>query len=241
MNIRADLHIHTALSPCADNEMTPNNIINMAILKGLDVIAITDHNSCKNALACINASRGKNLIIIPGMELQTREDIHVLCLFSKIDEALLFQDIVYSELPDINNKTNLLGEQILYDSDDNITGYENRLLINSTDISFDEAYFKVTNLNGAFIPAHIDKESYSVIWNLGFVPDYLNIKTVEYFNKERINEYMSRGIVGRNYKLIKSSDAHYLYEIMEREFSQEIKIEGEKFNCGDVISILRGV
>ena len=182
MDIYADLHIHTALSPCGDNNMTPNNIVNMAKLKGLGVIAITDHNSCENVKSCISAASETNLIVIPGMELQTREDIHVVCLFNSIDKAYTFQDYVNKHLPNIKNRPDIFGEQIVFDKNDNIIGYNEKMLLTSTDISFDEAFEAVKNLNGVFIPAHVDRQSFSILYSLGFIPDYLPIKLLEYYS-----------------------------------------------------------
>lgn len=222
MVYKMDLHIHTALSPCGDNEMTPNNIINMSIIKGLDIIAITDHNSCKNARACIETAIGKDIIVIPGMEIQTREDIHALCLFKAINCAEQFGEYVYLKLPDIKNKAELFGEQLILDSNDKIIGNIDRMLLAAADISFDDAFYAVNELDGVFIPAHIDRKGFSLIWSLGFIPKYLNIKTIEYCSIDKINELIKKGIINRNYNFIKSSDAHYLYQIMEKEEAFEI-------------------
>lgn len=238
MVFKGDLHIHTALSPCGDNDMTPNNIINMSIIKGLDIIAITDHNSCGNARACMETAVGKDIIVIPGMEVQTREDIHALCLFKDINYAEEFEKYVYLKLPDIKNKAELFGEQLLLDLNDKIIGNIDRMLLASADISFDDAFYAVNELDGVFIPAHIDREGFSLILNLGFIPKYLNIKTVEYFSIDKINELIKKGIINGSYNFIKSSDAHYLYQIMEREEAFEIKI-GVNFSISNVIEYLK--
>jgi PHP family Zn ribbon phosphoesterase len=218
MKVYVDFHIHSALSPCGDEDMTPNNIVNMAMLKGLDAIAITDHNSCENAEACIEAGKRVGLIVIPGIELQTKEDIHIVCLFRNIYEAYIFQEYVFSHLPPIDNNENLFGAQLILDRDDNIIGKNPKLLLTSANITFDEAFFKVQELNGAFIPAHVDKESFSVISNIGFVPEYLPIGTLEYHSQNQLNSMIKRGIIKNYYNFIKSSDAHYLEQILEREF-----------------------
>lgn len=209
MKIFVDLHIHTALSPCADNDMTPNNIVNMAKIKGLDAIAITDHNSCENVNACIEAGKAADVIVIPGMELQTKEEIHLICLFKDLNSAQEFQKYVYNRLPSIENVVELFGQQLLFDSNDNIIGHKRELLLSSVDISLDDAVSNVKKLNGVCIPAHVDREAYSIISNLGFIPDYLNLRTIEVSNKH-YGKY-------RGFRTITNSDAHYLIDILERE------------------------
>lgn len=209
MKIFVDLHIHTALSPCADNDMTPNNIVNMAKIKGLDAIAITDHNSCENVRACIEVGKAIDVIVIPGMELQTKEEIHLICLFKDLNSAQEFQKYVYKRLPSIENVVELFGQQLLFDSNDNIIGYKRELLLSSADISLDDAVSNVKKLNGVCIPAHVDREAYSIINNLGFIPDYLNLRTIEVSKKYN-------GKYG-GFRTITSSDAHYLIDILERE------------------------
>lgn len=217
MNIYADLHIHTALSPCADESMTPNNIVNMAVLKGLGAIAITDHNSSENAGACMDAAMGTGLVVIPGMELQTREDIHVVCLFNSLDVANSFQEYVYNHLPHVKNRADIFGEQILFDKYDNVLHVNEKMLLSSSDISFDDAFETVKKLNGLFIPAHVDRDSYSVLYSLGFIPDYLDIKLLEYHSNKNLELLINKGMLTGKYKYIKSSDAHYLHQILEEE------------------------
>jgi 3',5'-nucleoside bisphosphate phosphatase len=209
MEIYVDLHIHTSLSPCADNDMTPNNIVNMAKIKGLDAIAITDHNSCENVCACMKVGKTADIIVIPGMELQTKEEIHLLCLFKDLNSALEFQEYVYNHFPYIENVVDIFGQQLIIDSSDNIIGHKRSLLLSSADISLDDAITNVQRLGGICIPAHVDREAYSIINNLGFIPDYLNIRTIE-VSKKYSGEY------GR-FKTIRDSDAHYLFDILERE------------------------
>ncbi|SHE96639.1 PHP domain-containing protein [Caloramator proteoclasticus] len=217
MKLYYDFHIHTGLSPCADDDMTPNNIVNMAKIKELDVIAITDHNSCKNVEACLKVAEKVGMLVIPGMELQTKEEVHVLCLFKDLDSALCFQEFVYNRLPNIKNKPDIFGNQIIFNENDEIVGYEEKLLLNSADITIDEAFYRVKELGGQFIPAHIDKDTYSIISNLGFIPDYLDIKTLEYSSYEKINKLINSKLLKNTYILIKNSDAHNLGQISERE------------------------
>ncbi len=222
MKIYTDFHIHTALSPCGDNDMTPNNIINMAKIKGLDAIAITDHNSCENVSACMEVGKENDLIVIPGMELQTREDVHVLCLFSELDTALEFQNFVYSKLPPLKNNVNLFGEQLIFDKYDNIIGHNERLLLTASDLTLNDAFKKVNELNGAFIPAHIDRDNFGIVFTLGFIPKDLTMSTVEYSSKDGLQKLIKCGFVENGYNFIHSSDAHYLENLLEQENEMEI-------------------
>ncbi|MGE5628505.1 MAG: PHP domain-containing protein [Solirubrobacterales bacterium] len=222
MKIYTDFHIHTALSPCGDNDMTPNNIVNMSKIKGLDVIAITDHNSCENVPACIEAGKEIDLLVIPGMELQTREDVHVVCLFPDLESAMEFQELVYSKLPPLKNNENLFGEQLVFDKEDNVVSHNERLLLTASDLTLNDAFQKINELNGAFIPAHIDRDNFGIIYTLGFIPENLTMSTLEYSSKDKLKKLLACGMVGNNYKFIHSSDAHYLENILEQENEMEI-------------------
>lgn len=235
MKVFTDLHIHTALSPCADNSMTPNNIVNMALLKELDVIAVTDHNSAENAGAVLKCAEGTRLTVIPGMELETREEVHVICLFPDLKAALGMQKLVYGSLPCIANREDIFGSQIIMDEHDNVVGGIERMLITASGLSIEEVIRYAGDLGGAAIPAHVDRQSYSIISNLGIVPDHLGIKFLEVsksfdFEKDR---KAFPGILG--YQLVKSSDAHTLGDILEREFF----IELEEISAGGMINKLR--
>jgi 3',5'-nucleoside bisphosphate phosphatase len=223
MILKTDFHIHTALSPCGDEDMTPNNIVNMAMLNGLDAIAITDHNTVENVAACMKVGERVGVTVIPGMELQTREDVHVICLFAELEKAISFQKLVYDSLPPLNNNEKVFGQQLIMDENDNIIEKNNRLLLTSTSISIDEAFEEVKKLGGVFIPAHIDKSANSIIENLGFIPDYLDIKNVEYKSMDKINMFLKAGFIKSSYRLIKSSDAHYLQDIQQDENKLECK------------------
>lgn len=217
MKFYYDLHIHSALSPCADDDMTPNNILNMAKLKGLDIIAITDHNSCKNLKPCMEIGKELDILVVPGMELQTMEEVHVLCLFKTLDAAMEFQDWVYYNLPKVKNKKELFGRQFIYNELDEIVGEEEIMLLSSANVSIDKAYNKVKSLEGLFIPSHIDKESFSIISNLGFIPYNLSIKALEYVDLIKLEKLKIKGFIPDDVKFIKNSDAHHLGLISEKE------------------------
>ncbi|SEF45111.1 hypothetical protein SAMN05660865_00254 [Caloramator fervidus] len=237
MKVYYDFHIHSGLSPCSDDDMTPNNIVNMAKIKDLNVIAVTDHNTCKNVEACIKVGKREGILVIPGMELQTKEETHVICLFNNLDSAILFDEYVYSKLPDIRNKPDIFGNQIIYNEYDEVIGIEEKLLLNSVDLTIDEVFYRVRELGGILIPAHVDKDSYSVIANLGFIPDYLDIKTVEYTNLKRLNKLIDDKILKNNYIFIKNSDAHSLGQISEKENYIDIEV----LTMEEIIRFLKGL
>ncbi len=222
MKFAVDFHIHSALSPCADDDMTPNNIVNMAILKGLDLIAITDHNSCKNLTAIMEVGKKQGLMVIPGMEVQTKEEVHILCLFKDLDIAMKFDEIIYESLPDVKNSEEVFGKQLIMDSQDKIIGKLEKLLISSSSLSIEETFDLVRAFGGFCIPAHVDRTSYSIISNLGFIPPALNIKTVEFSKRNEPQDIIRKFPFLKKFNYIISSDAHYLWDISEREFFIEI-------------------
>ncbi|MDR2591149.1 MAG: PHP domain-containing protein [Oscillospiraceae bacterium] len=218
-----DFHIHTALSPCADNDMTPNDIVGMAILGGLDAIAITDHNTIGNVAAVIKAAEnaekqhGRPLLVLPGIEVSTAEEVHVLCLFADIEDAISFDADLSSFYSIMPNREDIFGSQIIFNENDEKIKVMERMLIAPTSISFDSLHALTDEHNGAFIPAHIDRDSFSVISNLGFLPPHLKIKTVEVTQKgiEKNNNTYTDNFSKHN--IITSSDAHQLWTINDKE------------------------
>lgn len=167
---RADLHVHTVLSPCAGVEMIPPVIVAAALNEGINLIAITDHNSSANAGAVIEAARGSGLTVLPGMELQTREEVHLLCLFDTLDQALAWQTITDSHLPYLPNDPERIGEQYIVDETGAFLRNEERMLITSVGLSLEQAVEGVSALGGWCIPAHVDRRAYGLIPVLGLVP-----------------------------------------------------------------------
>jgi len=222
ISVYYDLHIHSALSPCANDDMTPNDIVGMAILNGLDLIAVTDHNSLLNSEAVIKAAKsartqtGQELIVLPGAEITTVEEAHVLCLFSNLDAAKSFETEMTPFYSTLSNRIDIFGTQTIYDENDHVIGELERMLIAPTSISFDDLYHLVHKYQGAFIPAHIDRSSFSVISNLGFIPPHLKINTVEISPIGAENGYhlLNPDLVG-NRTTIFSSDAHQLWTIKD--------------------------
>ncbi len=228
MNIAVDLHIHSALSPCGDNDMTPNNIINMALLKGLDAIAVTDHNCAENVEAVMKLGHKKGIVVVPGMEVQSKEEVHLLCYFAGLDRVLDFQRRVYNNLEGENNP-DYFGEQLIMDEMDRVVGHNRRLLIGSTNLSVERIVDLVVREGGRVVPAHVDKKAYSIISNLGFIPPDLDIKSIEVSRPGNIAGLLHQYGQLKGYRIIHSSDAHRLEDIQEREFFMEV---GEKSVSG---------
>ena len=218
-NLSYDLHIHSCLSPCGDDDSTPSNIVGMAAIKGLDVIALTDHNSCRNTPAAKKTADEYGVIFIPGMELTTAEEVHVLCLFETVEAALDWDRFVYDRLIKIRNKAEIFGNQILYNESDEITGYEENLMINATTISFGEVYSLVHEYDGIMIPSHLEKSSTSLISNLGMIPEDSQFKTVEVNHLDKLHELKRNHPYVNECRIICDSDAHRLVDIREPELT----------------------
>ena len=215
MEFYYDLHIHSCLSPCGDMDMTPNNIAGMAAIKGLQIIALTDHNTARNAPALIKAAEQYGIIVLPGMELTTMEEAHVLCLFSNTDDALAFDAYVYERLMKVKNKPEIFGEQVMMDENDEPVGNEEYLLINATSISFDEVYDAAASYHGIMIPAHLDKSTTSLISNLGFIPPGSKFTCAEVKNLSKFHALRKEHPYLDGCRIISDSDAHYLEDIAE--------------------------
>lgn len=195
--------------------MTPANIAGMAALKELDVIAVTDHNSCKNCSAVIKAAKEYDITVIPGMELTTMEEVHVVCLFETLEDAMKFDDYIYRRLIAFPNNEDIFGQQLIMDEEEHILGKIPELLINATEITFDSVYPLVTKYHGIMIPAHIDKNANSLLANLGFVPPDSKFTCVEVKNLEHLHSIQKSNPYIRDCKVISDSDAHYLEHISE--------------------------
>lgn len=210
-----DLHIHSCVSPCADEDMTPNNIVNMAKLKGLDVIALTDHNTCANCRATMRAGSRAGLFVIPGMELCTAEDIHTICLFDNIDGAERFSAEVHSRLPAIANRPDIYGEQTILDEDDNPVGDEPLLLLNAAMIGIYELLGLAARYGGAVFPAHIDRQAYGILGVLGSLPKDLGFAAVELSSACDKEDFFRLHPETAGLRLLRNSDAHSLWQINE--------------------------
>jgi len=210
---RADLHIHTCLSPCADLTMSPKRIINTGLVKKLDIIAVCDHNSAENVHAALNASRNTRLTVIAGMEITSAEEVHVIALFATYDAVHALQELVYENLTAGENDEALFGAQIIVNASDEIEGYNKRLLIGATSLPIKRIVDEIHRLGGLAIASHIDREAYSIIGQLGFIPDDLELDALEISSSTTIAAAIERFPQIKKYTLISSSDAHYLDDI----------------------------
>lgn len=230
MRIACDLHIHSCLSPCGDNDMTPNNIVHMAKLKGLDAIALTDHNSCLNCGAAARAGACAGLLVVPGMELCTAEDIHCICLFATVAAAEAFGREVRALLPDIPNRPDIFGEQLVLDEGDNAVGREERLLINAAAIDFDSVYGLVRAHGGTAFPAHADKAANGVAGILGALPPEAGFPAAELSPSCDAEAFVRANPSFAGLPLLHDSDAHYLWQIAERD-AQPTAESGRMAGC----------
>ncbi|MHB8962078.1 MAG: PHP domain-containing protein [Saccharofermentanales bacterium] len=239
--IRCDLHIHSALSPCADNSMTPCNIVNMSVLKGLEAIAVTDHQSCTNVAAASAYAAKAGLIVIPGMELETAESIHLICLFPTIEGAKEFEKTVRRSMPAIRNSEQIFGEQLIFNDADIVTGKEEQMLLASSGLSFSEALLQVESYGGICYPAHVDRASYSVISVLGTIPPEYRGRYLEISLNCDIGTLTGTNPEAGKYEFIRASDAHFLEDIYEPGFMVEIAqpVVGET-DISLIINALRG-
>jgi len=195
--------------------MIPPLIVSYAVEAGLDIIGITDHNSAENVAAVIEAARGTSLKVIPGMECESTEGVHIVCLFDEVEDALRMQEIVYSHLPDLPNRAETFGAQFVVDAEGEFVRYNDRLLLISTDLSLIEIANHVLELNGFAFPSHIDRRSYGIYGVLGFLPEIPRFHALEISRhitpEEAVTAYPDIG--GR--KIFQSSDAHRLSELGE--------------------------
>ncbi len=219
LSLTYDLHLHSCLSPCGDEEMTPANIAGMAAVLGLDVIALTDHNSSKNCPALMAAAKEYGVLAIPGMELTTAEEIHAVCLFARLEAALDFDQYVYQRLVPFPNKEEIFGRQLIYDCQDQICGTIPNLLINSTEISFEGLWELVRSFDGVMFPAHIDKSSTSLLSSLGMIPPDSKFTTAEVKDLKRLHQLKREHPYLEQCRIISNSDAHYLEHIHEPELT----------------------
>lgn len=211
---RADLHVHTVLSPCAEVEMIPPFIVDRALELGIQIIAISDHNASANVHAVQKAAHGTGLTVLPGMEVQTREDVHLLCLFASLPDLETWQHHVDLSLPDEVNPAEHLGEQFVVDENGEYLRTEMRLLLNSTNFSIEDVVQQVDALGGLVIPAHVNRTAYGLFPTLGFLADWWNFPALEISRHITPEALHSQFPSSKNHSLIQSGDAHRLDEIL---------------------------
>jgi hypothetical protein len=206
----ADLHIHSCLSPCASLDLSPRHIVERAKAESLDIIAVTDHNTAKNVRVIMGLAERWGLKVIPGMEVQTREEIHLLALFPDWPSTAAWDEEVRRYLPDVRNDPEVFGDQPIVDDEGNILEFEERLLLNSIDLSLEEVKRRVEGHGGMTIPSHFDKGSFSLISQLGLIPEDMELEVLEVSRK---THFPSLGNVSPHIPRIISSDAHRLEDI----------------------------
>jgi 3',5'-nucleoside bisphosphate phosphatase len=214
--IRLDLHVHTVVSPCAEVEMIPPLIVKRAHDLGLDLIAITDHNTAENVEAVQVAARGTGIVVMPGIEVQTREEVHLLCLFDTLDQICAWQAMVYNSLPSLANRPDVFGAQFVVDATGDFLRENERLLLTSVAMSTEETVAAVREIGGLPIAAHVDRPSYSLLGSLGFVPEGLALGGLEISRRQTAQGFRGKYPSLAHWPLIGSSDAHQLADMAVR-------------------------
>ncbi|MCH4889039.1 PHP domain-containing protein [Acidaminobacter sp. JC074] len=223
MKLYYDFHIHTGFSPCGSEDMSPNNIVNMSIIKGLDAIAITDHNGIGNVRVTVEVGEKLGLIVIPGMEIQTVEDVHMVVLFRDIIALENFYQGIKDKRLMIKNKPERFGEQVIFNDQDEIVGYEDNYLITPYSLTINEIIKTVQSLDGVVFPAHINRNSFSIIKSLGFIDKDMAIENIEWYGKRPDDAEDIEKRMFRKYRELINSDAHDLISISERENYLEVE------------------
>ena len=220
-----DLHIHSCLSPCADDDMTVNNIAGMAALKGLQIVALIDHNTCGNCRSFFTACRRQGLIPVAGMELTTAEEIHMVCLFEDLEQAEAFEeDLRPFRLP-VKNKPEIFGNQLYLDEDDEVTGTEPFLLPPATALPIEEAAALAVSRGAFCFPAHVDRPANEIIGVLGDLPEKPFFPVVEYSSNADPALLEEQVPALRGKRRLTDSDAHHLWDISEAEHALDLPDE----------------
>ena len=203
--VRADLHVHTCLSPCADNQMGTLAIVEQAKKAGLDMIGICDHNSGENVGAMMKAGMREGLAVLPGVEVTSREEVHILGLFNTEHDLMCLQDIIYENLPGQNDEESF-GPQLIIDEYGNVVGKNTRLLIGATTLTLEQIIDAIHRFAGLAVASHIDRQRFSLVGQLGFIPKGLKLDAVEV-------SVTSSARQDYGYPVVTSSDAHFLEDI----------------------------
>lgn len=207
---RADLHIHTCLSPCADLEMSPKAIAEQARIREIDILGICDHNSAENVAALVKAAEAYKINVLPGLEITSQEEVHVLALFDELEPALELQEMIYSHLPGENDE-DAFGMQVVVNPEGEVLRFSNKLLIGASTLTIEEVTEAIHSLDGLAIASHIDRDGFSLIGQLGFVPEHLKLDALEISPKTSYEEAMKR--FSPPFPLTCASDAHFLKDI----------------------------
>ncbi len=242
MKVKYDLHIHSCLSPCGGEDMTPNNIAGMAMLGGLSVAALTDHNTSKNCPAFFEACRRVGIVPIAGMELTTAEDIHMVCLFPTLEAALEFDEFVDRNRMKIKNRPDIFGEQLIMNGEDEMIGKIEDLLIPATELDIFTAAQEVFSRGGAAYPAHIEKPANSIIAMLGDIPPEAGFFAAEVKDRGRLQALCEQYPILKDMVIVSDSDSHELDGLVGEPDELEISVnsDDEAEIRGAIIAKLRG-
>ncbi|MFH1143037.1 MAG: PHP domain-containing protein [Candidatus Eisenbacteria bacterium] len=232
----ADLHVHTCLSPCASLDMTPRKIVARARAQGLAMIAVTDHNSAENAAPLMRAAQDSGLCVLPGMEVTTAEEAHVVAIFGDLAAAQSLQELVYSRLQRGENDEDLFGMQVVANEHDEVEGFNPRLLLGATELGIEELVAAVHERRGLAIAAHIDREAYSLVAQLGFIPADLALDAVEISGALDLAGARARFPEYRGRVFVTASDAHELDDLGSRR----VWIEAAEPSFAELCAALRG-
>ncbi|MBR5422800.1 MAG: PHP domain-containing protein [Clostridia bacterium] len=238
-----DFHIHSCLSPCADNDMTPNNIAGMGVLAGLNVMALTDHNSCKNCPAFFGAARANGIVPVAGMELTTAEDIHAVCLFETLEGAMEFDRRIDAGRMKVPNNVSVFGEQLITDGADNVIGQEAFFLPAASNVSIEEAPALAESFGGVCYPAHIDREANGIIAVLGALPPIPGVRCAEFYDSGKRYEYTREYPILNGLRILVSSDAHNLWSIRDKDAFFELDLSPDAPETSvrrEIFRLLRG-
>ena len=208
----ADIHIHTCLSPCSEWEMSPKNIIATSLNAGLDLIAICDHNSAENAAAAMREGAKHGLQVLPGIEICSREEVHILTIFEKIEDTLAMQEYVYANLPG-ENQPEVFGYQVVTNEKDEVLAENPRLLIGATQVNLHDIVEKARDIGGLCIASHVDRLAFGLIGQLGFIPKDLMLDGVEVSHRVPLAKAQENVTGIDEFSCITASDAHFLNDI----------------------------
>lgn len=213
---RADIHIHTVLSPCGDLDMSPARIIQEAKKKKLNIIGVSDHNTTLHAKSMVDLGNKEGITVFPGVEITTREEVHCLAFFENIETTNIFQQYIEAHTIEIKNKPERFGQQLVVNENEEILDTIDHLLIMGLDSTINEVEKEVHRLNGVFIPAHVDRPSTSIYSQIGFIPNDLKIDAIEYSANTTKENLLNKRKELDAYCLITNSDAHFLNQLSSR-------------------------
>jgi len=228
---RADLHIHSCLSPCGDEGMRPQAIVHQALAAGLEMIAICDHNSAENVAAFVSAGSARGLTVLPGMEITSKEEIHLLALFDRPEECMALQELVYQNLPG-ENVEEVFGSQTVINERDEAIGINRKMLIGATLLPLERIVSVVGSLQGITIASHIDRQAFSILGQLGFIPEGVPLDGLEISRRTSKEEAKERFHSYQRFSFVRFSDAHQLGDIgknfthflLEKTSSEEVRL-----------------